>query len=157
VLPKAYIETSIVSYLASRPSREPLAKVHQELTHEWWERRRSRFDLYISEVVLEEASRGDAAAASARLAIVESLPILNVDDQARALAAAILRAAALPAKSAADAMHIAVATVNAMEFLLSWNCTHIANAIVFRRVSAICRGMGFDPPAVCTPEELMEG
>ena len=157
MLPKTYIETTIVSYLASRPSNEPVARVHQQLTHQWWDRRRASFDLYVSEVVLDEATRGDQAAASARMAIIESLPVLGATEEARRLAAAILASAALPAKSAADALHIAIATVNAMDFLLSWNCTHIANAIIFRRVSAVCREMGYEPPVVCTPEELMEG
>jgi predicted nucleic acid-binding protein len=155
--PKVYIETTIISYLASRPSGKPSAKIHQELTHHWWLRRRSRFELYISEVVLEEAGRGHEDAARARLALLEAIPVLAVTADARQIAAAILRSNVLTAKSAADALHIGVATVNAMDFLLSWNCTHIANAIVYRGVSAICRGMGYEPPVVCTPEELMEG
>ena len=93
--------------------------------------------------------------AKARLNLVQSIPILAVNEDARTLATAILRSAALPRKAAADALHIAVATVNAMDYLLSWNCTHIANAIIARRISAISREMGFDPPTVCTPEELM--
>ena len=157
MLPKLYVETTIVSYLTSRPSRESRSRVHQELTHEWWNRRRSRFDLYISEVVLAEASRGNEEAARARLAVLDSLPVLAVTDAARHVASAILRSTVLTAKSAADALHIGVATVNAMDVLLSWNCTHLANAIVFRRVSAICREMGYDPPIICTPEEVMEG
>jgi len=95
--------------------------------------------------------------ATARLSLMEAIPILSVNEEARRLARAILKSAALPPKAAADALHIAVATVNAMDFLLSWNCTHIANAIVFRRIAILCREMGFDPPVVCTPEELMEG
>ena len=96
-------------------------------------------------------------AAAARLAVLEPFPILRVTEEARELAAAILQSTALPPKAAADAMHIAVATVNAMDFLLTWNCTHIANAIVFRTVATVCREMGFEPTTVCTPEELMEG
>jgi len=134
-----------------------LIKGHQEVTREWWDERRSRFDLYISEVVLDEASRGDQVAAAARLVVLESIPILRVNHDAKRLAAAILKSAALPPKAAADAMHIAVATVNSMDFLLTWNCTHIANAIIFRTVAKVCREMGFEPTTVCTPEELTEG
>lgn len=155
--PKAYLETTIVSYLTAWPAREPVTKAHQGLTREWWDEKRNRFDLFISEIVLDEAARGDQMAAAARLAVLESFPILRVTEQARELAAAILRSTALPPKAAADAMHIAVATVNAMDFLLTWNCTHIANAIVFRTVATVCREMGFEPTTVCTPEELMEG
>lgn len=157
VLPKIYIETTIVSYLVSRPSGEPLSLGHQKLTREWWERRRSRFDLYVSEVVLEEAARGDAAAAQARLSVIENLPVLRVTNEAKKLAGAILRSAALPSGAAADAAHIAIATVNAMDFLLTWNCTHIANGFILRRIATICREMNLEPPTVCTPEELMEG
>jgi len=146
-----------VSYLTAWPAREPVTKVHQQLTREWWNTRRTRFELFISEVVLDEAARGDTSAALARLGVLESIPILRVNDEARGLAAALLRSAALPPKAAADALHIAVATVNAMDFLLTWNCTHIANAIAFRTVARVCREMGFEPTTVCTPEELMEG
>lgn len=151
---KTYVETTIISYLAARPSGDPLTRLHQDVTRVWWEGKRSTFELYVSEVVLDEAARGDQSIARARIALVESLPILAVNDQARNLAAAILQSAALPSKAAADAMHIAIATVNAMDYLLTWNCTHIANAIIFRKVADICRGMGYDPPTVCTPEEL---
>jgi predicted nucleic acid-binding protein len=105
-LPKAYLESSVISYLAARPSRDILATAHQHVTREWWERRRSNFDLYISLEVLNEIRRGNSAAAELRLRYVQSLPVLEADDQARALAAEILRASALPQKAAADAAHI---------------------------------------------------
>jgi hypothetical protein len=154
---RIYIETSFFGYLCSKPTRDELTNAHQQLTQDWWNRRRGLFDLYVSELVIDEAGRGNAAEARVRLSVVESLPILRASEEANQLAAAILRSAALPAKAAADAAHIAIATVNAMDFLLTWNCTHIANAIILRRVTAICRNMGYDPPTVCTPEELMEG
>lgn len=154
--PKLYLETSVVSYLAARPSGDLVARAHQQLTREWWERSRSKFALYVSVEVLNEIRRGDSAAAELRLRYVEALPILEADQQARELAAAILRSSALPQKAAADATHIAVATVNGMEFLLTWNCTHIANGIIQRGISRLSREMGFEPPTIVTPEELME-
>jgi predicted nucleic acid-binding protein len=155
--PKVYLESSVVSYLAARdrPSRDVIATAHQQITREWWERRRKNFELYVSVEVLNEIRRGNPEAAALRLTYVESLPILEADDQARALAAEILRTAALPSKAAADAAHIAIATVNGMDFLLTWNCTHIANGIVQRAVSRISREMGLEPPTIVTPEELM--
>jgi predicted nucleic acid-binding protein len=155
--PKVYLESSVISYLAARPSRDIVATAHQQLTREWWERRRAKFDLYVSIEVLNEIRRGDPGAAQLRLRYVESLPVLEADDQARTLAAEILRTSALPAKAAADAAHIAIATVNGMEFLLTWNCTHIANGIVQRAISRLSRDLGFEPPTIVTPEELMEG
>lgn len=154
---KTYIETSVIGYLSSRPTRDALTNAHQKVTREWWERRRSLFDIYVSELVLDEAGRGNAEEARLRLELIEALPRLNVSADAKQLAAAILRSAALPPTATADATHIAIATVNAMDFLLTWNCTHIANAIILRRVTALCRDMGYEPPTVCTPEELMEG
>ena len=135
--PRTYIESSVISYLAARPSRDIVATAHQQLTREWWERRRQHFELYVSVEVLNEIRRGDAEASRLRLQYVESLPVLEADDQARALAAAILRSSALPVKAAADAMHISIATVNGMEFLLTWNCTHIANGIAARAVPQV--------------------
>ena len=154
---RTYIETSVIGYLASQPAKDALTNVHQRITQQWWERRRGSFELYVSELVIDEAGRGNAAEARRRLAIVEALPRLKASREALELAAAIVRSATLPLKAAADATHIAIATVNAMDFLLTWNCTHIANAIILRRVTTLCRDMGYEPPIVCTPEELMEG
>jgi len=157
MLPKTYVETSVISYLTARPSRDLLASGHQELTRQWWERRRSRFDLYVSELVVEEAGRGDPAAARARLGVIAGCPVLRINTSARTLANSILQHAVLPSKAAADALHIALAAVNGMSFLLTWNCTHIANGFILQSVNALCREAGFEPPIVCTPEELMEG
>jgi hypothetical protein len=156
-LPKTYLESSVISYLASRPSRDLIAAGHQQITREWWDRKRLQFDLYVSVEVLNEIRRGDTDAAQSRLNYVANLPVLEADEQARMMASEIIRTSALPPKAFADAMHIAIATVNGMEFLLSWNCTHIVNGFVQRAISKLARGMGFEPPIVVTPEELMEG
>lgn len=153
--PKTYLESSVISYLAARPSRDIIATAHQQLTREWWNLHRHHFDLYVSVEVLNEIRRGDASAAQLRLRYVDLLPVLETDEAARTLASEILRTSALPMKAAADAMHIAVATVNGMEFLLTWNCTHIANGIVQRSISRLSREMGFEPPTIVTPEELI--
>ena len=101
---KVYIETTIVSYLTSRPSGDTLTRSHQELTHEWWKARRDQFEIYVSEIVLDEAGRGDRSMATARLGLVEAIPVLSVNEEARTLAAAILKSAALPPKATADAL-----------------------------------------------------
>jgi len=156
-LPKVYLESSVVSYLAApRPSRDMITAAHQQLTRNWWDRRRSEFDLYVSVEVLNEIRRGDPEAARIRVSYVQSLHVLEADAEARELASRILGSSALPSKAAADAMHIAIATVNGMEFLLTWNCTHIANGIIMRAVARLSREMGYEPPIIVTPEELME-
>jgi hypothetical protein len=156
VKPSAYIENSVISYLTARRSPgNPAVAVHQDITREWWETRRQGFDLFVSTVVLEEARDGNPAAAAARIEVVSEIEFLAITQEARDLAASLL-GHCLPAKANADALHIAVATVHGVDYLLTWNCKHIANAAILRSVEAVCRSRGFEPPVICTPEELME-
>jgi len=158
VLRSAYIETSVVSYLtARRNQRDLIVAAHQELTREWWESRRRDFTLFASAVVIEEALRGDEMFANARMALIEQMRLADVTPAARQLAAQLLLEAGLPAKANADALHIAICAVNGIDYLLTWNCTHLANAAMIPRVNNICRAVGFEPPYICTPEELMVG
>ena len=158
MLRSAYIETSVVSYLtARRNQRDLIVGAHQELTREWWESRRRDFTLFASAVVIEEALRGDEMFANARMALIEQMRLADVTPAARQLAAQLLLEAGLPAKANADALHIAICAVNGIDYLLTWNCTHLANAAMIPRVNNICRAVGFEPPYICTPEELMVG
>jgi predicted nucleic acid-binding protein len=149
-----YIETSIVSYLTARPSRDLLVAAHQQLTVTWWEQQRAHYDLFTSQVVLAEARAGDPDAAQRRIAVLEHLPLLDVADAALTLAAALVSGQALPVQAAQDALHVAVACVHGMEYLLTWNCAHLANARLRSRIEQICRDAGYVPPIICTPEEL---
>jgi hypothetical protein len=146
-----------VSYLAARPSRDLITAGHQQTTHEWWERRRRDFELYVSQLVLDEAAAGDPGAAERRAAVCEGLPLLDVIPEATALAAALVLEVPLPAKAGADALHIAIAACHGMDYLLTWNCAHIANAELRPRVERVCRGRGYAAPVLCTPDELMGG
>lgn len=158
MLRSVYLETSVISYLVARPNqRDLIVAAHQELTREWWENRRYEFTLFASAIVIEEALRGDPTYAKARMSIIEQLRLADVSLAARELAARLLREAALPPKANADALHIAIAAVNGIDNLLTWNCTHLANAAILPRVNDICRAAGFQPPYVSTPEELMVG
>jgi predicted nucleic acid-binding protein len=150
-----YLDSNVISYLTARPSRDIVTLAHQQLTQEWWDRHRHGFELYISELVVFEIRRGDPAAAYSRLEFVREFPVLRITPETRALADRIFRATTLPDKAAADALHIALAAVNGMDFLLTWNCTHIANGVVLKVVNSICRSSGYEPPIVCTPEELL--
>jgi predicted nucleic acid-binding protein len=153
--PKVYIETSVVSYLTARPSRDLIVVAHQQLTQEWWDKRRPNFDLFISQLVIGEASAGDPQAAQQRLQALASIPLLALTPDARDLARELLSNGPLPQKAAEDALHIAVAAVHGIDYLLTWNCKHIANAEIMRKVAQICRANGYEPPVTCTPEELM--
>lgn len=152
---RLYLETSIVSYLTARPSGDLVAAAHQHLTARWWDRRRASFEVWTSELVREEAGRGDAAAAARRLEVLHGIPLLKVTSEASALATEILRAHLLPPKAFPDALHIGVAAVHSVDYLLTWNCSHIANAELLPRVAFVVRSAGFRMPVVCTPEELM--
>ena len=151
--PKAYVETSVISYLTAQPSRDLILAAHQEVTREWWSGR-DRFDLVVSEAVLEEIARGDAVAAARRVAATEGMAVLSVTEPARALARGFLEAAAIPRKAAIDAAHVAIAATHGVDFLVTWNCTHIANAAVREKIEAVCRAARFRPPVICTPLEL---
>jgi len=154
--PKIYLETTIISYVTAKPSRDLILAAHQELTNEWWEYRRKHFELFVSELVIQEAQAGDKAAAQKRLGILELLPLLELNEQALSLARALMEKA-IPKKAVEDALHISLAAIHSMDYLLTWNCKHIANAEREHEIAAICRIHGFMPPVICTPEELMGG
>ena len=154
--PRIYIETSIPSYLTARRSRDLIATANQELTQEWWETRKQDFYLVISEFVLREASAGDPIAASNRLAAIEGIPELDITNEVGRLAQILIEQIPIPEKAQLDAFHIAVAAVHGIEYLLTWNCTHINNAELRPRIEALCRSNGFEPPIICTPQELLK-
>jgi hypothetical protein len=151
-----YLETSIIGYLTSRPSRDLITAANQQLTRDWWDQHREQFDLYISEAAVAECSLGDPQAAQERLDVLEGIPVLDVTEAADNLADELLKQVPLPEKAAVDALHIAIATVNGIDYLLTWNCTHIANAALQHRIEAICRSADFESPTICTPQQLME-
>lgn len=150
-----YIETTIVGHLTSRLSRDLVTAGHQELTHEWWENYRHRFDLYVSELVIQEAGAGNPNEAAKRLAALEGIPQLELNEACRYMAHELLTGYAIPKEAAEDALHVAVAAVHGLDYLLTWNCAHIANAERRQAIEEACRDRGFEPPAICTPEELM--
>ncbi len=152
---KLYLESTIPSYLVGRSSRDLLVVAHQEITREWWELRRSKFDLYVSELVIQEVRAGDALLAGQRLEILRDVPILPVSGEIMKLAEDLIAEGPIPRKAAGDAVHIAVATVYGCEYLLTWNCRHIANAELHRAIRRVIERYGYDVPSLCTPEELM--
>ena len=155
--PSLYLETSVVSYLTARPSRDLITAARQQLTALWWATRRSDYDLFVSPLVLEEAELGDTSAAAARLAVLRDLPLVAPSPEADALAVSLMDDTPLPEKAAADAAHIAAATMAGAEYLLTWNFKHIANPVLREHIVGVCRRMGYEPPTLCTPEDLLEG
>ena len=153
--PTLYLETTIPSYLTARPSRDPLMSGQITATKQWWRLRRGDFELFISQLVLDEAARGDAAAAARRMRILVGLPRWQVTSEVDRLAEAILQRHLLPPKAAVDAFHIATATVHGAHFLLTWNCAHINNREMLPQVERLCWERRHKLPVVCTPLELM--
>lgn len=153
--PRVYIETTIPSYLTCRPSRDVIRLGHEVLTRQWWDTRRVRFDLVTSQLVWDECSRGDPEMAAARLTSLQDVRQLDITDGVGPLAATLVAVLRLPPKAAADATHVAVAAVHGVEYLLTWNCTHLANAALWRQIETVCQTAGLTPPQICTPYDLM--
>jgi hypothetical protein len=153
--PKVYVETTVISYLTAWRSPQLVMAANQESTKVWWDDERPNFDLYVSAAVIEEASSGDADAAQRRLDAIKELPVLLVTDESHALAEKLIEKTPLPAKALVDALHIAIATLNGMKYLLTWNCRHIANATLRDSMAAVCEAENLKLPIICTPPELI--
>jgi hypothetical protein len=154
-MPTLYVETSIVSYLRSRPSAQVVAAARQLLTRKWWETERPNYELVASQYVLDEAADGDAEVASVRLAALAGVPLLPVENSILSIADEILRKAILPRSASVDALHIAMVAHHQVDYLLTWNCSHIANAKILPMVFDVLDGRGLPRPIICTPEELL--
>lgn len=150
-----YIETSIIGYMTARSSDAVIFLARQQLTQEWWADQRVKYDLVTSQLVIDEASAGDPAAAQDRLALLDDLPLLDIQHSGvQLLADKLLANHLLPEKAVADARHVAVSAIFGVDYLLTWNCKHIANAETLPRIYRLIRDSGFEPPLVVTPEEF---
>jgi predicted nucleic acid-binding protein len=154
-LSSVYIETTIPSYLTAWPAKNLIAAAHQAITKEWWELRRTSFELFTSELVLSEAAAGDREAAKLRLEVMEGIPVLLSNDRVEWISDELVRDGLIPSSAAADAIHIAIAAVHRMTYLLTWNCRHIANAEKLPQIERFLARNHFHVPVVCTPEELL--
>ena len=154
--PRVYLETSVISYLTARPSRDILVAANQQVSQEWWQDRREKFELYVSQLVAQEISSGDAEAISKRQQMLEQCKFLDITPEAVELAEKLVKQNAIPRQAAEDALHIAVATLSGMDYLLTWNFKHIANAARRASVELVCRLNNYEPPVICSPMELME-
>lgn len=152
--PTVYLETTVIGYATSRASRDLLVAARQQITREWFASGAHAYQLFVSQIVVREASSGDEEAVRARVALLEGLPLLAVTDAVGSLAEKLVGKGAIPTKAAEDALHIAVAAVHGVDFLLTWNCKHIANAAMRQAIESVCRDADYEPPVICTPEEL---
>ncbi len=151
---KIYVETSVISYLTARPSKTIIGAAHQQLTLAWWEKR-GQYELMVSEVVLRECGAGDSESAAKRLEVVRDLPLLLITEQAIKIAEDLIKQKIVPLKAIEDALHIAIATANGVDYLVTWNCRHIANPEIQRGIASYLEQIGAVLPFICTPEELL--
>lgn len=154
-MPSIYIETSVISFLRAKAASHVVSAARQIVTKQWWERERESYNLFISQAVLEEASQGNQALAAERLAHLEGLPVLELTDGVLEIATTLLSRTVLPEKAKVDAIHVSAAAFYGVDYLLTWNCTHIANARLIPRVNAVLAELGYTAPYICTPDELL--
>ena len=150
-----YIETTIPSYLTAWRSHELSVVAKQQTTRQWWDERRLAFELFISDAVLLEASGGDPDAARRRLEVLDGISVLTPRPEADEIALSLIDRLALPDRALTDAAHIAICIVHGIDYLLTWNCTHIANATYQPIIYDVCDTFGFSMPVICTPDQLM--
>lgn len=151
-----YVETTIFGYLAMRWSKVLKVAANQATTHEWWNDHRNNFDLFVSPFVTSECLRGDPLAAKERLAFLQGIPNLDITPEVESLAKAIAKTLQIPEKAGYDAYHIAIGAVHGIQYLLTWNCKHIANPEFLPKIEKKCRELGLEPPLICTPMSLLE-
>jgi hypothetical protein len=154
-LTTVYIETSIVSYLRQRPSSQIIAAARQVLTHRWWDHESNNYELVISQYILDEAAEGDPELSLERLNALNGIPLLKLDPKIANIATEIMSRSVLPEKAQVDALHIAVASYHKIDYLLTWNCKHIANAKILPRIHKVLSDLDCKIPMICTPEEML--
>jgi predicted nucleic acid-binding protein len=150
-----YLETSIISYLRQKPSTQVVLAARQLLTHQWWNDERSNYQLVASQLVIDEASAGNPSLAAERLQLLAGIPLLQLDPVIADIADEIMSRAILPEKARTDALHIATVAHHRIQYLLTWNCRHIANARILPRIHDVLNDLLIPIPVICTPEEMV--
>lgn len=151
---KVYLETTIPSYIISRTSRDIIVLSHQEITKEWWETNRPNYEIYISQIVIDEISEGNKELAQKRNELIYNLPLLEYNNEVEKLALKYFEYFKFPKRALRDAFHLAFAVYYEIDFLLTWNCTHLANANIRLNLAKLNYKLSYNTPDICTPEEL---
>lgn len=154
--PSVYLETSIISYLAANLSRDLITVAHQQITNDWWNNHRHKFELRVSQFVIDEISGGDGKSAKRRLAFVEGIDVLAITPETQRIARRLIEKGPLPKNAAMDAVHIAIAAIHGVDYLLTWNCKHIANLFIQKDLARILRSFGLELPIIGNPESFKE-
>lgn len=152
--PKVYLETTVISYYTAEPSRDLVIAGRQESTREFWKQLFQTIDPYVSALVIQEARRGDAAYAKKRLEAIHAMPVLELTPDSQTLAQRLIDNHGIPQEYPEDALHIAIATMNGMDALVTWNFRHLNNPFTRTRVRRIIEQAGYQAPEICSPEEF---
>lgn len=150
-----YLETTVIGHIVGRLHPDPTVLVRQQASREWWRTAATRYRLFISDLVITESGEGDADAAQERLAIIDKIDVLRTMPLAKELAASLIAHHAVPATEPRDALHIAIAATNGIDYLVTWNFKHIMNPSTLHKIDATCRNSGIEPSTICTPEQLL--
>lgn len=150
-----YVETTIPSYLAAKPSRDLIVAAHQQVTHDWWSTAAERFELFVSEAVLVEIREGDPEAAARRVEVIQGLRVLDVTEEVDTLIETYQEFLGLPGRAMTDIVHIAISVAYELDYLATWNCSHIANGHTIKRLMEINNSLGRFTPLLLTPDELL--
>jgi hypothetical protein len=154
--PRLYLETTIPSYLTARMSGDLHTARCQRTTLRWWNSWRTSFEIYVSDLVAAEVARGNPEAAQRRIDLIDPYAFVMTDERSKALKSCLMADCGLPTRAETDAGHVAVAAVHSIQFLLTWNCAHLANDQFSRRIAAVCQSEGYKCPIICTPAQLLE-
>lgn len=155
-MPRVYLDASVISYYTARLSGDDVIGAYQQTTRDWWRDERPKHELFVSRLVIAEISRGDEVEAEKRLRLIEDIPRLDIVPEAEALAKRFVDSRTLPPNAADDALHLAISVLHRIEFLLTWNCKHLANPMIRRKLDDVCRSAGHEPATICTPFDLLE-
>ena len=151
-----YLETTVIGHIAGRLHADAVILGRQTITRRWWQTAAHRYRLLASNLVMAECGAGDTEAGHERLALLTNLDLLDIDEESEQLANALLASHAVPHTEPRDATHIAVTAVNGIDYLATWNFKHIMNPATQHLIDAVCREIGYEPPTICTPEQLLE-
>lgn len=151
-----YLETSVLSYYTARPSRDVVVIAHQEITRQWWEKALNEYEIFISQAVIDEASDGDPGASEERLKAMRDFQYLEINSKVGEMTEIYIAELKIPPKAVGDAVHIAIASIHEIDYLVTWNCSHIANGVIIKKLAEINTNYGVHTPVLCTPEELLE-
>ena len=153
-LPRVYIETTIPSFYHEIRT-DPEAVARKNWTQHWWDFKRESYGIFTSEAVLDELDRGNYPAKKDALSLLERVPVIPIEPPVLEIVETYVRRSVMPADPTGDALHLALTSYHSIDFLLTWNCAHLANANKFSHIRRVNTMLGLFVPSLVTPLELL--